>query len=345
VLLSSILSGTAGVFDTEVIVPRTSALVGRLSGLGARITPLDISADATVGTRDIATLYRYLKRNTPRLLHSHASLSSRIAGRLLGIPRLISTRHCATARNAASPLRRIFYNRLTDLTVSTADFATRALIGEGVPEGAIVTIKNGSEGKRRLPPEERLKLRDALGIDRDAAVIGMCARVEWVKGQDLLFRAVSGLCQRYNIFLLIVGGGSALYEMKRLCAQHSLLGITHFTGFVDNPHPYQSIFDINVNASRGTETSCLATSECMSLGIPSVVSDFGGNPEMIRHGVSGLIFNGDDAEGLTDALSLLLEDRALYESLSRGARVCFLSDFTREKMNERYISLYRRLLG
>lgn len=332
-------------FDTEVIVPRGSALIARLAGLGARITALDIAKDATVGVRDIATLYRYLKRNMPSVLHSHASLSSRIAGRLLGIPRLISTRHCAYAKNAPSPLRRIFYNRLTDLTVSTADFATEALIGEGVPRDAIVTIKNGSDERRRLSQEQRVALRASLGIDEGATVIGMCARVEWVKGQDLLFRAAAGLREKYNIFLLIVGGGSALCEMRRICAQHSLLGITHFTGFVDTPHPYQSIFDINVNASRGTETSCLATSECMSLGIPSVVSDFGGNPEMVRHGVSGLVFERDDAEGLMRAISQLICDKALYERLSRGARDSFLSNFTKAKMNERYISLYRELLG
>ncbi len=345
VLLSSIISGTSGAFDTEVIVPRTSQLLSRLGGLGAKITPLSIHPDKTFAPSDVATLYRYLRKNTPDALHSHASLSSRVAGRLLGISRLISTRHCALSPNEKSPLRRLLYNRLTDLTVSTADFATDALVREGVPREKIVTIRNGSEKKERLSEQERGELRRSLGIPDGAVVIGCCARLEPVKGHDLIIRAAARLTPRFDIHLLFVGGGSAMPSLLELCASLSMLRRVHFTGFVTNPHPYQSIFDINVNASRGTETSCLAISECMSLGIPSVVSDYGGNPEMIEDGVSGLIFACDDDEALSEALARMMSDRALYERLAASACGSFDKSFTKSKMVSSYLSFYLGLLG
>ena len=43
-----------------------------------------------------------------------------------------------------------------------------------------------------------------------------------------------------------------------------------------------SITDVQANASFGTEATSLALLEGMSLGIPAVVSDFGGNPGVTK---------------------------------------------------------------
>ncbi len=340
VLLSSIIGGISKRLDTEVILPNGSSLSPRLQGLGARVTELPLSPDKSFSPKDTAVLYRYLSKNAPDILHSHASLSSRIAGRLLGIKWLISTRHCATGTPRRGGLSSMLYNRLTDLTVSTADFATENLISEGVPRERIVTIKNGSEKKVRLSPEERVRLRHRLSIPDGATVIGSCARLERVKGQDLILRAVKRLLPKYDLWLLIVGDGSERRNLYQLGARLGLLSRTVFTGFVSNPLPYQSIFDINVSASRGTETSCLATSECMSLGIPTVASDFGGNTEMIRDGVNGLIFESDDDDALSDALLRIIGDEALYSRLCQGALRVFSEEFTVGRMNESYLALY-----
>ena len=70
-----------------------------------------------------------------------------------------------------------------------------------------------------------------------------------------------------------------------------------------------NIVDINVNCSVGTETSSLALSEGMSLGIPAVVSDFGGNPYMIEHGVNGLVCECYDSRKMADHIFDLINDQ------------------------------------
>ncbi len=344
VLLSRIVGAISDSFEVEVILPTGSRLTDRLRSLGARITELPISPDKSFSPSDICELYLYLSRNRPDILHSHASLSSRIAGRLLGIRRLLSTRHCAKAEAGRSPLARALYNRFTDLTVATADFAKENLKREGVPEGKIVTIKNASPSRERLSPENRRRLRHSLSIPDGAVVIGSCARLEYIKGHDLIIRAARRLVPMHDIRLLFVGDGGEAAKIRALCASLGLLDRVIFTGFVSDPNPYQSIFDINVNASRGTETSCLATSECMSLGIASVVSDFGGNTEMIEDGVSGLVFQSDDELSLALSLDMLISDRALYQRLCRGAREAFERSFSLPRMSKSYLELYRALI-
>ena len=124
------------------------------------------------------------------------------------------------------------------------------------------------------------------------------------------------------------------------------LGVSHrvlFLGYVKDAFPYQNLMDLNLNASRGTETTCLATSECMSLGIPTVASDFGGNPEMVRDGESGLLFPSENLGALVDAIHRVVMDGRLYHELSLGARRAFEQSFSLSRMLERYRRLYRSL--
>jgi glycosyltransferase involved in cell wall biosynthesis len=118
-----------------------------------------------------------------------------------------------------------------------------------------------------------------------------------------------------------------------------------FTGYSPSPEKYQNLFYINVNTSRGTETSCLATGECMSLGIPTVASDFGGNREMIENGKNGLLFRCDNEFDLEKALTLLLSSRALCEKLSLGAYESYRKFFSADRMADDYKNLYLSILN
>ena len=59
----------------------------------------------------------------------------------------------------------------------------------------------------------------------------------------------------------------------------------------------------------------MALLEGMSLGLPSVASDYGGNPWVIQDGENGLLFPTKDSQALADAMA---RTAALY-----GARRCW----------------------
>jgi glycosyltransferase involved in cell wall biosynthesis len=343
VLLCRILEGLSDEFDEEAVLPEGSALCTILPR-GVRVTQMPIAKDASFRRSDIAKLRRHFSATRPDVLHTHASFSARVAGRLEGVPTLLSTRHCAKGQVSRSPLYRTLYDRVTDLTVSTALFATQNLIREGVPANKTITIPNGSPERTPLSFEERMARRASLGVAPDDFLLGSVARLETVKGQDLMIEALARLLPAHeNLYLLLVGDGSAAPLYKRLSEE---LGVSHrvlFIGYVKDAFPYQNLIDLNLNASRGTETTCLATSECMSLGIPTVASDFGGNPEMIRDGESGLLFPSEDLGALVDAIHRVVIDRRLYHELSLGARRAFEDRFSLSRMLERYRRLYRSL--
>jgi glycosyltransferase involved in cell wall biosynthesis len=348
VLVSSVADLLKNDFDFEIIIPRASRLKERLPA-GVSVKEFPMRPDESFYPTDVSGFYKYFKRNPTDVLHTHASLSSRIGGRMAGVKSCISTRHCANGnakeKNKAI-LKSKLYNYCTDLTVSTADCVSSELRSEGVDPSKIVTIKNGSRSIIPISEDERAEELKALNLPISARIIGSCARLERVKGQDLILRIAPRLLSRFpDVFIMLVGDGSLLEEYRR---KASFLGIGSriiFTGYTTAPERYQRLFYINVNASRGTETSCLATSECMSLGIPTVASDFGGNNEMIKSGSNGLIFRRDNEFDLERALTLLLSSRALYKRLSAKAYESYLENYSAQKMADEYRKLYLSLLN
>ncbi len=338
ILLSLITEGLRDEFDFEVILPKGSLLSERLPD-GIRITEMPMHGSKSV--QDIFRFYHYLKEHPCDVLHTHAAFSARLGGALAGIPRLYSTRHCAMGTHDTPPFYGRLYNRVTTLTVATAAAAEEELMREGVPKEKIRLIYNGTKEPCRLSAGEKRELRETLGLREKDTVLGCVARLEKVKGQDLLLDALHILSKKHPaLVLLLVGEGS---ERKKLEAQARALGIADrvkFIGYTPTPHRYQNLFSLNVNSSRGTETSCLATSECAALGIPTVASDFGGNRECVAHEVSGLLFRSEDAEGLASAIDRALSDKNLTDLLKKGARKRYEAMFTLPHMLDGYRRLY-----
>ncbi len=346
VLLTSILGNLGEDFEFEAILPKNSKL-SSLIPKNIRLTELNVSGDKSFSAADVKTFYNYFKLNTPDIIHTHASLSARLGAKLAGVKTALSTRHCAKVSDRIikqGPLKRMLYSLSTDITVSTADFATQNLIKEGVPCSRIITIKNGSADVSRLIENSSFSTHRELGIPENKKIVGSCARLEKIKGQDVLLRAVPRVLKEYkDVHFVFIGTGSLLDEYKRLSASLGVEKFVTFTGYTDKPWLYQKDFYINVNSSRGTETSCLSTSECMALSIPTVASDFGGNTEMIKHGENGYIFPSDNPFELSELIIKLLKDENIRENFARSAREYYDKFFSAQRMAEDYKRLYRSL--
>ena len=343
ILLSSLVNELKNDFEFEIIIPMGSSLLSRLPD-GVKITSLPIIPDRSFSARDVSLFRDYFKDNPADIIHTHASLSARLGGKLSGIKRCISTRHCAHPEAKVKKMslpKRYLYETSTDLTVSTADFAAKNLVDSGIRKEKIITIKNGSRDVSHIKKQNSFSLYEALGIPKERKIIGSVARLEKIKGQDLILRSAKEVLKFFpDTHFVFVGSGSMEDEYKKMSARLGIDKNVSFTGYVERPELYQKDFYINVNSSRGTETSSLATSECMSLGIPTVASAFGGNTEMIKGGENGLIFSTDNVFSLTGALLDLLEDEELYKRLCLGARESFEKSFSLPMMSEKYKKMY-----
>ncbi|MFM7534407.1 MAG: glycosyltransferase, partial [Acidimicrobiales bacterium] len=81
--------------------------------------------------------------------------------------------------------------------------------------------------------------------------------------------------------------------------------------------------------------------EALALGVPVVVTDVGGNDEVVQHGVNGLVLAPDDREGFADAVDALLGDSALLATLRCGAAAGLDSRFGQDAMVAQWTTLLR----
>ena len=107
-----------------------------------------------------------------------------------------------------------------------------------------------------------------------------------------------------------------------------------FLGFQTDVAPVPPVLDVQLNASYGTETSSLSILEGMSMGLPAIVSSYGGNPWLIDDGEDGLIFPNRDSAGLARCIARLMDEPETLARMSRrrwrSSRAVYRRNFCQE---------------
>jgi glycosyltransferase involved in cell wall biosynthesis len=86
--------------------------------------------------------------------------------------------------------------------------------------------------------------------------------------------------------------------------------------------------------------------EAFCRGRPVVASRAGGIPDIVEHGVNGLLVPPGDTHALADALVRVLGDRVLLERLAAGAAASAETWFqTPEQFAQRFRALVEQMLA
>ena len=193
---------------------------------------------------------------------------------------------------------------------------------------------------RRLTPERRDIAVTPFGVDlarfapqrspEGPLTIGIVKSLARKYGVDLLLRAFAGLCADAEVHaahpacrLLVVGDGPQRDELVRLAAQLGIAGRTQFVGAVPHaevPHWLQQLHIYAAPSRLDSESFGVAVIEAGACGLPVVVSDAGGLPEVVVAGETGLVVPRDDVPALQAALKRLVLDAALRERLGAAGR-------------------------
>lgn len=336
-------------FKVGVILPRGSALKERVEALGVPLWEVDGMADKSFDRTVIGPLTRILKAEKPDLVHTHGSLSGRMAARRAGC-KAIYTRHCAfppgkLAGSAPARLvRRGVDDLLADGVIAIGDAAKDILISTGIDGGKIHTMLNGVAPLPVPTEEERRALRAGYGFEDSDFVAGILARVEEYKGHGLLLEAVRTLAEQGCPIKLLIAGTGPFEEELRRRSEDLPEGTVVFAGFITQVERAFGAMDVQVNPSFASEASPLSLLEGMSMGLPSVVSDCGGNPLHITHEENGLVFPNKDVPALTACLARLMDEPDTLARLSEQAGRIFAQRFTGEIFARRLEEIYLHVL-
>lgn len=157
---------------------------------------------------------------------------------------------------------------------------------------------------------------------RGGITLGTVKALDHKYGIDTLLHAFAALRVQLPdsaLQLIIVGDGPQREALHALSAQLGLGDAVRWVGAVPHGQVPQWLnrMDIYVAASRlDSESFGVAVVEAMACGVAVVVSDAGGLPEVVEHGVSGMVVPRDQPQALATQLAALLTDPALRQRLS-----------------------------
>lgn len=334
-------------YDISVCLPRGAELAPLVEAEGYRVIDLEHGHDRSFENAALREYTKLFRRERPDIVHTHSAFSAKLAAYLAGVKSRIYTRHCAfemPKRLTSFPGRQInglINNTLATQIVAVAAAARDNLTETGVSEKKITVIINGVMPMREATDDECRALRESLNISGGAFVCGIPARLESYKGHSYLIDTVAELKASHpELVCIFMGRGSeedALREKARCAGVEDNI---RFAGFVRDLAPYYGIMDLNINCSWGTETSSLALSEGMSVGVPAVVTDFGGNPYMITDGVNGFVVPMKNSHAMAEAICRIIDDRELLRRLGEGALEQYRLKFTAQAMTRNLEKIY-----
>ncbi len=337
-------------FDVSVAVPRGSLLKAPLEELGTTVYEVDGMADRSYHKDDVKELMSLIRRVEPDIVHTHGALSGRIAGRRCG-KRVIYTRHSAfpvPAKLKYPPGRWVnkwINEYYSDQIICVSPATAENLTDAGISPKRIDVIMNGVDPVERKSDEDCAKLREQWGIQPGEFVAGILARLEPYKGHMHILEAVKLLQEQgRTIRVLIAGTGSYEEELKRQAAAMGVEGQVQFLGFQRDVAAVLSVLDVQLNASYGTEATSLALLEGLSMGVPAVVSTYGGNPWVIDDGEDGLLFENRNSADLAACIARLMDEPDTLECMKKRAVEIFTQRFTAEIFAQNIENAYYKVL-
>ena len=322
-------------FETLVAIPRGSLLKEPLEQQGVPVYEVDGMADRSYHKDDVKLLQDLIRRLNPDLVHTHGALSGRIAAKRCHVP-VVYSRHSAfpvPAKLKYPPGRwvnKLINEHYADHIIAVSPATRDNLVESGISPKKITVVMNGIAPVPETSPEERAALRQSLGLSQNIFVFGILARMEDYKGHLYLVHAAKLLKDqgRTDFRVLMAGTGSFEEEVSRAVVEMGVGDVVQMLGFRSDVDQLLNILNVQLNASYGTEATSLALLEGMSLGLPSIVSDYGGNPFLVSHGVNGLVFPSQDSLALSKCMIRLMDHPNEVKSMGQRARERFDAQFT-----------------
>lgn len=350
VLLNYLRYADRDSFETLVAVPRGSLLAEPLRELGGTVCEVDGLAERSYHKDDVRTLTALIREVKPDIVHTHGALSGRIAGRRCGAA-VIYTRHSAfpvPAKLRYPPgrwINKLVNEHYADHIICVSPATAENLTDAGISRKKITIVMNGVAPVARRSAEECAALRQRLGLAPEDFVLGILARIEPYKGHLHIVEAAELLKREgRRVRVLVAGTGGFEEEVRRAVAEKGLENEVLFLGFVSDVAPVLSILDVQLNASYGTEATSLSILEGMSMGLPAVVSSYGGNPWLIDDGEDGLIFENRNSAALARAIARLMDEPDTLNAMRRRAAEIYRERFTGEVFAKNVEQVYRNTL-
>ena len=338
--------GLASEFDVVVAAHGHGPLAKNLRRIGVRFVPLQHLRRPITLWRDVLALLellRVLRRERPHIVHavsSKAGVVARLAAWLSRVPIRVFTAQ-GWAFSAHSGLASSSY-RWADRVMSRLTTFTICVSESGLRQG----LRAGT-----CHADRSLVIRNAIDMplgrsDRpqhETPVLVSVGRFQRPKDFVTLVHALSML-DKSSYRAQLVGDGPLRAEIEEEIRALALNDTVSLTGELADIEAVLASADLFV-LSTDSEGLPLSILEAMAAGLPVVASAVGGVPEVVDHGVTGLLVPPRDASSFAQAIQNLIENPVRRREMGIAGRARVRTSFDLPTFLNCHLKVYRSLLA
>ena len=298
-------------------------------------------------------LWRMLRQLKPHIVHTRnlSALEAGVVAWFAGVPGRVHGEHGRDSYDIDGSnkkyllLRRLCQPFIQRYIPLSRDLETWLMGAVKIPKSKIRQIYNGVDSERFCAPDGG---RASLPLDgfagADQLVLGTVGRIQEVKDQLTLVRAVASLASRSDEYrqrlrLMIVGDGPMFKEVETLVHEKGVADITWLSGARDDIPELLQALDLFVLPSKAEGISNTIL-EAMATGLPVIATDVGGNPELVVAGETGSLVPAQDSEAMATAIEAYLKTVEKLNQHGQAGRLRVEKKFSMDAMVNAYLAVY-----
>ncbi len=327
-------------YDLSLILPEDGLVADRAKALGVKVhifpmRPLMIEQnikqsiqDALTAVKQINAIRKLLANINPQIIHINSyrvGLTFTWASRSLGIPSVWHFRDIPSSPIKQKLIANLAKFPTKSIAISNAVF--QVLNSRGTKNMQIVYNGVNVEQFNQVTPK---LFRQEMNLPSDAILLCSIGQLIPWKGHDFLIKAFAQLTENQKKYLIIVGGNvSPVWKMpdanrdfgirlQELVKNYGIEEKVLFTGFRSDIPQILSDIDIYVHSATSPEPFGRVLIEAMAAKKPIVAPNWGGIPEIVGDGLTGLLYKPNNLASLKNTLVDIMKIRPKWEQMGEA---------------------------
>lgn len=279
--------------------------------------------------------------------HSHYAV---LAGFITGKPSFVTIHSTTNQSGQSVRLSSIIKNKISAF-LSKGFFAVSRAVRKDlidnlhISPGHISVLHNGIDLHRYNPRKADFSLHRELGIGEDSKIFLTIAQARPEKGLEYLVRAVPGVVRLYSsTHFVFCGGGPLQDDLIELAKSEGVSDKVHFLGVRNDVPALLNDSYASVLPSLA-EPLGNAVLEAMAMKKAVVATGVDGIPEMVEHGITGLLVPPGDPHALASSIVELIKNPEVTHAMGAQGRKRVESEFELNKRVLREIRIYEDFLA
>lgn len=293
-------------------------------------------------------LARLFTKEKPHVIHTHGwgggFLSGVVGAKIAGVPVVIHGEHGTLYidKKRRAIAQKLLFNFTDKVITVSNDLKYQLIKNLRIKPSKIVPIINGVDTKKFKPDfNTAVSKKIELKLEKECFIVGTVGRLVSIKDYEtLIYAAKTVLSKIPNTKFVFVGDGPLRKQLENLSSSLGLNNHIMFLGERGDTAALLNAMDLFVltSLSEGLSNTIL---EAMAVARPIIATKVGGNPEIVKDGITGILIAPRNPKELADSIINLSANRELCRNLGDSGRNLINEKFSLQRMVQEYGDLYK----